>query len=84
MTELVRGVTPRDDISIVMCVNATTSYIDWVSVLHEVVHRTGVVGEEKYEGGAGYPGSNALENADSYARLAEDLGAPNWTPCKVK
>lgn len=82
MTELVRGVTPRDDISIVMCVSATPSYIDWVSVLHEVVHRTGVVGEEKYEGGAGYPGSNALENADSYARLAEDLGAPTWTRCK--
>ena len=82
ITELVRGVTPRDDIAIVMCVNAAPSHIDWVSVLHEVVHRTGVVGEEKYEGGAGYPGGNALENADSYARLAEDLGAQNWTRCK--
>jgi hypothetical protein len=82
ITEKVGGVTPRDDITIVMCVDPPPSHIDWVSVLHEVVHRTGVAGEEKYEGGSGYPGSNALKNADSYARLAEDVGAPNLTPCK--
>ena len=82
ITRVTRGVTPRDDISIVMCVNDKPSYIDWVSVLHEVVHRTGIFGQEKYEGAPGYPGSNAMENADSYARLAEDLGSPSWTRCK--
>ena len=79
---IVRGVTPVDQIAIVMCVNKSASFIDWVSVLHEVVHRSGIGGVETYQAAKEYPGPKALLNADSYAHLAEDLGAPNWTRCK--
>lgn len=82
ITETTRGVTPTGDIVIVMCVTPGASFIEWPSVLHEVVHRTGIVGEEKYEGSPGYPGGNAMENADSYASLVKDIGVPNFTACK--
>ena len=81
---IVRGVTPPGEVAVVMCVDPPPNFIDWVSVLHEVVHRSGIGGMETYHAAKEYPGAKALLNADSYAHLAEDLGGPNWTRCETK
>ena len=47
------------------------------------MHRVGVSGTEVYESGSGYPGSDPMSNADSYAQLVEELGAESWSPCKL-
>lgn len=77
----VGGRVEMKDVVVLLCVNERPSYTDWISVLHEIVHRTGIFGEELYKGESAYPGKNAMQNADSYARLVEDLGAANWKPC---
>src|SRR5262245_8765073 len=77
----VGGRVEMKDVVVLLCVNQRPSYSDWPSVLHEIVHRTGIFGEELYKGESGYPGKDAMRNADSYARFAEDVGAANWKRC---
>jgi hypothetical protein len=68
--------------NVVICTDKNAPYSQWTTVLHEVMHRVGIHGEEIYRHEGGYPGKNPLRNADSYAGLVDDLGESDWEPCK--
>ncbi|HSS22524.1 MAG TPA: DUF4157 domain-containing protein [Pyrinomonadaceae bacterium] len=67
--------------NVVICTDKNAPYSQWTTVLHEVMHRVGIHGEEIYRHQGGYPGKNPLDNADSYAWLVDNLGASDWEPC---
>jgi hypothetical protein len=75
------AVTFRRRNNIVICTARSAPFTKWTTILHEVMHRVGVRGEEVYRHQSGYPSANPLENADSYAGLVDDLGASDWKPC---
>ena len=78
----VGGSVKYDETDILICVNQDAPYTTWTTILHEVMHRVGVHGDETYQGDPAYPGGNPVENADSYAGLVEILGSSSWSPCK--
>ena len=67
---------------ITICVDEKSPFTDWVIILHEIMHRVGVSGKEIYKNESGYPGDNALYNADSYAQFVAEIGSRDWNPCK--
>lgn len=76
------NVSPAEPTTIRICTASSSPFTSWTTVLHEVMHRVKTSGEETYLDDPEYPGDNPLENADSYAHLVKELGAPDWSPCK--
>ncbi|HEU4561274.1 MAG TPA: DUF4157 domain-containing protein [Longimicrobium sp.] len=77
------GRTPGGGPNVILCADwAGPPFFPWDTVLHEVVHASGVGAlgdaEERYLGRAGYPPDDALHNADSYAELVREVGAESW------
>ena len=80
----VGGAVRRGDANVALCVGTTAPFSRWTTVLHEVMHRVGIVGTETYRHETGvYPGADPLQNADSYAGLVDTLGSADWSPCRV-
>jgi len=78
----VGGAVVRMTRNVVICTSRSAPFTKWTTVLHEIMHRVGIHGEEIYRHQAGYPSKNPLRNADSYAGLVDDLGDSDWKPCR--